>query len=139
MSNNPSAEGAEPAVRDMDAWAEAAGQMAQGANGAEPPTEPVEAEADQAASEDSWQHWGWWQGARGDPSAEGVWDTQWASRGTRDSEWGSLVGWWWGHGSRPLPPARGTSSTRSPPPPPVPRLLVLWSLAKPASSSENIL
>ena len=42
MSSNLSAEGVEPAVRDMDAWAEAARQMAQRADvDTEPPAEPA--------------------------------------------------------------------------------------------------
>ena len=73
-------------MRDMDAWAGAARLLAQGADaGAEPPAETVEAEAEPAAHGDPWQRWDWWQGGRGEPSADGVWNTQWWRREPRNS------------------------------------------------------
>ena len=99
MSSIPSVEGAEPAARDMDAGAEAAQQTAQRADmNTEPPAEPAGGSGP-AADGGSWQgSWAWWQGARGEPSAYGVWDTPGTGGGALDGEWGSCVGRW-SHGS----------------------------------------
>ena len=128
MSNNPSAEGAEPAVRDMDAWAEAARQMAQRADtDTEPPAAPAGEDGGHVADGGSWQGPGaWWQSTRGGPSASRVWDTPGAGGEARDGEWGSCVGWrshgssWrdcpqsqeWGSGYRWRPDPGGTASRR---------------------------
>ena len=94
----PSAEDAEPAVRDMDAWAGAARRMAQRVN-AETPEQPAGEDGDGAADGGPWQGpWTWRQGPRGGTSADGVWGTPGAGGGARDGEWGSC-GAWWSHGS----------------------------------------
>ena len=94
MSSNLSAEGVEPAVRDMDAWAGAARQMAQRVN-AETPEQPAGEDGDRAADGGPWQGpWAWWQDPRGEASADRVRDTPGAGGGGHNGEWVSCGAWW---------------------------------------------